>query len=114
MRAEGVLVRSHSFEGEWTNLDIEHRLTKPLYRWTNGQVEQMNRTIKDGTVRRFYYDSHDQLRQQFVDFAAAYNFACHLKTLRSLTAYMPICEARMDEPFRFIHDPHHQIPIPNI
>ena len=26
--------------------------------WTNGQVERMNRTIKDATVRRFYYDSH--------------------------------------------------------
>jgi hypothetical protein len=24
-----------------------------------GQVERMNRTIKDATVRRFYYESHD-------------------------------------------------------
>ncbi|ESX70505.1 hypothetical protein X758_16675 [Mesorhizobium sp. LSHC416B00] len=23
----------------------------------------MNRTIKDATVKRFYYESHDQLRQ---------------------------------------------------
>jgi transposase InsO family protein len=26
---------------------IEHRLTKPNHPWTNGQVERMNRTIKD-------------------------------------------------------------------
>lgn len=36
---------------------IEHRLTKPNHLWTNGQVERMNRTIKDATVKRFHYDS---------------------------------------------------------
>jgi transposase InsO family protein len=42
---------------------IEHQLTKPNHPWTNGLVEQMNRTIKDATVKRFHQDSHDQLRQ---------------------------------------------------
>jgi hypothetical protein len=28
----------------------------------NGQAERMNCTIKDATVRRYYYDSHDELR----------------------------------------------------
>ena len=28
----------------------------------NGQVERMNRTIKDATVKRYHYESHDQLR----------------------------------------------------
>lgn len=41
---------------------IEHRLTKPNHPWTNGQVERMNRTINQATVKRFDYDSHDQLR----------------------------------------------------
>jgi IS30 family transposase len=54
---------------------IEHRLTKPNHPWTNGQVERMNRTIKDATVKRFHYDSHDQLRTHLADFMAAYNFA---------------------------------------
>ncbi len=44
---------------------IEHRLTKPNHPWANGQVERMNRTIKDATVKRFHYDSHDQLRSQW-------------------------------------------------
>jgi hypothetical protein len=35
---------------------IEHRLTKPNHPWTNGQVERMNRTIKDATVKRFHYE----------------------------------------------------------
>ena len=65
----------------------------------------MNRTIKDATVKRFYYDSHDQLRQHLIDFVAAYNFARRLKTLRGLTPYEAICKAWTDEPFRFMHDP---------
>jgi len=73
----------------------------------------MNRTIKDATVKRFYYESHDQLRQHLADFVAAYNFARRLKTLRGLTPYEAICKAWTDEPFRFRHDPHHQIPGPN-
>jgi RNA-directed DNA polymerase len=63
---------------------IEHRLTKPNHSWTNGQVERMNRTIKEATVRRFHYDSHDQLRTHLADFLAAYNFARRLKTLGGL------------------------------
>lgn len=31
--------------------DIDHRLTKLNYPWTNGQVETMNRTIKEGSLR---------------------------------------------------------------
>ncbi|BCG76060.1 hypothetical protein MesoLj113a_72180 [Mesorhizobium sp. 113-1-2] len=42
----------------------------------------MNRTIKDATVKRFYYESHDQLRTHLADFVAAYNFARRLKTHR--------------------------------
>jgi hypothetical protein len=65
---------------------------KPLEKsiqWTDvpsgGQVERMNRTIKDATVKRFHYDSHDQLRTHLTDFLAAYNFARRLKTLGGLT-----------------------------
>ena len=43
-------------------LGIEHRLTKVNHPWTNGQAERMNRTIKDATVKRYYYHSHDHLK----------------------------------------------------
>lgn len=55
--------------------------------WTNGQVERMNRTIKDATVRRYHYESHDQLRSHLADFLDAYNFARRLKMLSGLTPY---------------------------
>ena len=42
----------------------------------------MNRTIKEATVRRFHYDSHDDLRDHLNNFITAYNFARRLKTLK--------------------------------
>lgn len=81
---------------------IEHRLTKRNHPWTNGQVERMNRTIKEATVKRFHYDSHDQLRTHLADFMAAYNFARRLKTLSGLTLYEYICKVWTSAPDRFI------------
>ncbi len=87
MRAEGVLFRCHSFEAACAELDIEHRLTKPAHPWTNGQVERMNRTIKEATVRRYHYDDDAQLERHLADLIAAYNFGRRLKTLKGLTPY---------------------------
>jgi transposase InsO family protein len=55
--------------------DIEHRTTKPKHPWTNGQVERMNRTIKEAEVRRLYHESHVQLREHLADFVAAFVLA---------------------------------------
>ncbi|MGZ2422785.1 hypothetical protein ACVIRM_001747 [Rhizobium laguerreae] len=90
--------------------DIEHCTTKPKHPWTNGQVERMNRTIEDATVRRFYYESQNQLRQHLADFIAAYNFGRRLKTLKGLTPYEFICKAWASQPERFTLDPLHQMP----
>jgi len=89
---------------------IEHRLTKPNHPWTNGQVERMNRTIKDATVKRYHYDSNDQQRSHLADFLDAYNYARRLKTLSGLTPCERICKIRTSEPDRFIVDPIHQMP----
>ena len=110
MLARKQLFRAHSFEIACAKNDVEHRLTKPRHPWTNGQVERMNRTIKEATVKRFHYNSHDQLRTHLADFVAAYNFARRLKTLRGLTPYEAICKAWAEEPHRFTSNPHHQMP----
>ena len=108
--AAGEIFRAHAFEYACAKADIEHRTTKPKHPWTNGQVERMNRTIKDATVKRFYYESHDQLRQHLVDFVSAYNFGRRLKTLKGLTPYEFICKCWTKEPDRFTLDPTHQFP----
>ena len=80
----------------------------------NEQAERMNRTIKEATVKRFHYDTHDQLKHHLADFVSAYNFGRRLKTLKSLTPYEAICKAWTAEPKRFRLDPLHQMPGLNI
>jgi transposase InsO family protein len=106
--------RGHAFDRVCLLAGIEHRLTKPNHPWTNGQVERMNRTIKEATVYRYYYDTHQQLRAHLDDFIAAYNFARRHKILRGLTPYEYICKLWTQQPDRFKLDPTHQIPGPNI
>src|SRR5437899_2550158 len=43
----------------------------------------MNRTIKEATVNRYHYDSHDQLRAHLVDFVTAYNSPVVLRSLKA-------------------------------
>jgi hypothetical protein len=112
--ADGEIFRAHAFELACAQNDIEHRTTKPKHPWTNGQVERMNRTIKDATVKRFYYQDHDQLRRHLDDFISAYNFGRRLKTLRGLTPYEFICKNWITEPERFTLNPLHQMPGLNI
>ncbi len=102
--------RGHPFARACQAHGIEHRLTKPKHPWTNGQVERMNRTIKEATVKRFHYDGHDQLRAHLESFVAAYNFARRLKTLKGLTPYEFICKQWTSEPERFTLNPIHQMP----
>jgi transposase InsO family protein len=114
MLARKQLFRAHAFEFACAQHNVEHRLTKPRHPWTNGQVERMNRTIKDATVRRYHYENHEQLRAHLADFVAAYNFGRRLKTLKGLTPYEFICKAWTNEPQRFTLKPLHQMPGLNI
>ena len=81
--------------------------------WTNGQVERMNQTIKDATVKRYYYASHDELRRHLQLFIDAYNHARRLKTLRGPTPYEFIIQQWTKEPKRFKTDPSNHTPGPN-
>jgi len=103
----GEIFRAHAFELACARAGVEHRLTRPNHPWTNGQVERMNRTLKEATVRRFHYESHGQLRAHLADFVNAYNFAKRLKTLRGLTPFEFISKQWIAEPHRFLRSPDH-------
>jgi transposase InsO family protein len=111
-RRQDVWDSRHIFDRVCDEHGIEHRLTKVNHPWTNGQVERMNRTLKDATVKRYHYGSHDQLRAHLQLFVDAYNHARRLKTLRGLTPCEFIHQAWTKQPDRFRLDPSHHIPGP--
>ena len=96
---------------EW---GIEQRFTKPAHPWTNGQVERMNRTVKEATIKRFHYETTDQLNTHLQTFLRAYNFAKRLKRLHGLTPYEFVCAEWRKNPSIFIWDPTHHPPGPCI
>ena len=110
--ADGPTARymTHMFEMRCREHAIEHRFTKINHPWTNGQVERMNRTIKEATVQRYHYDDHKHLDPHLHDFVQAYNFGRRLKTLKGLTPYEFICKTWASQPERFILNPLHQMP----
>jgi transposase InsO family protein len=110
--ADGPTARyaTHMFDMRCRENGIEHRLTKPNHPWTNGQVERMNRTLKEATVRRYHYETHDQLREHLATFLAAYNFAKRLKTLKGFTPFEFICKRWTENPDQFRLNPiHHKL-----
>jgi transposase InsO family protein len=102
--------RAHAFDVACAQHHIEHRLTKFNHPWTNGQAERMVRTLKEATVRRYYYETHESLRAHLATFLDAYNFAKRLKSLRGLTPYERICQLWTAHPERFTLNPLHDTP----
>ena len=81
---------------------MQHQVNHP---WTNGQVERMNRTLKEATVKKYHYATHQQLKQHLYHFLNAYNFAKRLKALRGFSPDECIVKTWQKEPDRFWFNP---------
>ena len=100
--ANGELFWAHAFELACSRNDIDHRTTK------------VKPHITTTSLRRLYYESHEQLRRHLAGFISAYNFGRRLKTLKGLTPYEFICKAWASNPERFSINPLQQMPGLNI
>ncbi len=98
-------VKCNAFDAVCSENNIEHKLTLPYHPWTNGQVERMNRTIKEATVKKYHYETHDKLKEHIQSFIDAYNFAKRLKAHKGLTIFDYINKCWKEEPERFIKNP---------
>ena len=106
-QAHQFLPGGHSFDRICREYGVEHRLTKLAHSWTNGQVERMNRTIKEATVQRYHYQTTNELNGHLQAFLLAYNHAKRLKTLRGLTPHEFVCAQWQKNPTIFTRDPTH-------
>ena len=86
---------------------IEHRLTDVRHPWTNGQVEQMNRAIKEAVIGRYHLGSRKELEQHLHAFLMEYNLASRLNVLKGNSPYDFIRAIRTTEPERFTINPGH-------
>ena len=64
-------VKCNAFEAVCLNNYIEHRLTLPYHPCTNGQGEHMNRTIKEATVKKYYYETNEKPKDDLQSFINA-------------------------------------------
>jgi len=99
--------KSHCFDEVCKEYNIEHRLTQFKHPWTNGQVERMNRTIKEATVKTFHYDTIEQFKNHLYHFLKAYNYAQKLKILKFLTPMEYIIREFENKPTLFHSNPNY-------
>ena len=97
----------HQFDLICKRQMIRHRLIKFRHPWTNGQVERMNRTIKDATTKAYHYDSVEQLEKHLNEFMIAYNFAKKLKALKFKTPFEFLTNEFKNNPKVFVQNPLH-------
>lgn len=98
--------KKHAFQEICTENNTIHKTTRFRHPWTNGQVERMNRTIKDATTRQYHYDSQTQLKQHLYDFLNVYNFTKKLKSLKFKSPYQFIVDKFKDNDTIFINNPY--------
>jgi len=95
----------HPFDQACQAHNIEHRLTLIKHPWTNGQVEAVNKKIKENTVRKYQYDSVQQLKEHLYFYILDYNYNKKLKALNFNTPYETIIQKYQQTPDLFSHNP---------
>lgn len=103
----------HQFTMTCQAYGIEHRLTKVRHPWTNGQVERMNRTIKEATIKIYHYEDREKISDHVNDYLLAYNYGKRLRSLKFQTPFEFICKQWIKTPKLFLYNPHHHLMGPN-
>lgn len=98
--------RIHPFSALCEGQNIRHKLTKFKHPWTNGQVEAMNKKIKNNTTKKYYYETIDSLKKHLMAFILAYNFQRPLKALKYKSPYDTILDIWKIKPELFHTKPH--------
>ena len=101
--------KAHPFDAICQKNNIEYRLTKFAHPWTNGLVERMNRTIKEATVKVYFYQDLKELKRHLMLWLLAYNFEKKLKSLQVKTPFEIMRQEFDNKPSNFVVNPNHKI-----
>lgn len=97
--------KTHPFDELCEQHGICHRLTKFKHPWTNGQVEAMNKTIKNYTTKKYHYETPSSLKKHLMAFLMLHNYQRKLKALKFKTPYDKILEIWKIKPELFRTNP---------
>jgi transposase InsO family protein len=101
--------KRHRFDLACAKYAIHHRRTRPYTPQTNGQVERMNRTIKDATTKAYHYSSIEQFLEHLNSFILAYTTGKRLSAIQRKTPYQEIIRWYQKQPKLFNKNPNHQL-----
>jgi len=98
----------HKFDEICNKNQIEHRLTEFRHPWTNGLVERMNRTIKEATIKIYFYENLNELKKHLELWLKYYNYEKQLKSLKFKSPYSKVLEEYDKNPSGFNQNPSHE------
>ena len=99
--------KRHPFTQKCQEKGIKHKLTKFFSPQTNGQVERMNKTLKDATIKMFEYDTVEQFKVNMHDFLNYYNCSKKLKAIGRKSPFTFLREKYKINPKLFTKNPDH-------
>lgn len=99
--------RRHPFTQKCMDKGVKHKLTNFFSPQTNGQVERMNQTIKDATIKMFEYETVEQFKLNLEDYLNWYNTVKKLRALKRKAPYDFIKEQYKINPKIFNKNPEH-------
>lgn len=106
----------HAFDQLCTELDIEHRLTKPKHPQTNGMVERFNGRIAD-ILRTHHFRSGEELEATLLRYAWLYNHHLPQKALGHVSPIQAMKNWQTSHPLLFhkrvVNHPGHDTYINN-
>ena len=109
---KGKPSKMHEFDRLCTENNIKHKLTKIKHPWTNGQVERMNRTIKEATVKKYHYETMSEMQKHLDAYLVAYNCAKHLRSIKFKTPLEFLMDKYLNKPILFKNNPYQYSPGP--
>ena len=102
--------KRHSFTQKCLDNGIKHKLTQFFSPQTNGQVERMNKTLKDATIKMFEYNTIEQFKVNLYDFLNFYNCSKKLRAIGRKSPYDFLREKYKLKPKIFTKNPdHHRV-----
>jgi transposase-like protein len=100
--------KMHKFDEICNKNQIEHRLTEFRHPWTNGLVERMNRTIKEATIKIYFYENLEELKNHLRLWLKYYNHEKQLKSLKFKSPYSKVLEEYDKNHLGFKLNPYHE------